>query len=130
MQTSELQSLLERVEKATGRDRSLDANVAEAIAGWTCVRGDNWIGPTGRITIPEYTASLDAVLALVEEKYPRLALSFLRYPNGEWGIGSSGGDEAPLITPLEFPGAHLPIQVLAALLRALIAQQEEVKADG
>lgn len=143
-----LSELLERVEKCTEPDREMDnalwfalcapsewmGKVVErwhfdkATGWWNCTTADNWLHLEAKLA-PDFTSSLDAALALVEEKLPGVVLSFLRYPNGAWGIGSCAGfgDEAPIITPDEFAKELLPPRVIAALLRALIAQQETAK---
>lgn len=65
--------LLERVGAATGPDREIDAEIA-----WACLEEDWSSGPERAVSepfahikmLPEYTASLDAALALVERVLP------------------------------------------------------------
>lgn len=70
----DLSKLIERVENATGPDRELDLELAN-VAGWRC-DGDWLYTPDGAMAAftadspPAYTSSLDAALALVEEKLP------------------------------------------------------------
>lgn len=86
----DLTSLIERVEKATGPDRELDAAIEVAMLGTThmpddliyyktttradhCLPGAYWrVSRSGEYlrTSEKYTSSLDAALALVEEKLP------------------------------------------------------------
>jgi hypothetical protein len=77
LMSADLTGLIERVEKATGPDRYLDGAIWKALhpqladtnardtAGWL-VGGDH----AQATRAPEITASLDAALALVEEKLP------------------------------------------------------------
>lgn len=65
-ESQKLIELAERCEAATGPDRELDAAIA-LLYGWTVHKGDNWIGPHGQISVPEFTGSLDAALTLVPE---------------------------------------------------------------
>lgn len=86
--------------------------------------------------VPAYTSSLDAALALVEEKLPGWTwevgispacahlgeadrfVAHLRTPRGELIGGAHGFMES---------GISAPLAVLAALLRALISQKEGVE---
>jgi hypothetical protein len=95
MTAQELLSLAERVERATGADRLLDANILWAIkpdefeadadeedehlspsycyarGGWTMNRADHYYLNT--IPVPRFTASVDAALTLVPEGvFPRI----------------------------------------------------------
>jgi hypothetical protein len=111
-----LASLLERVEKAEGPDRELDAAIWRVL----CWSNRDTIIPRDALL----TASLDAALALVEEKLPGC--------NGLLMFGEPHRNPimrlAPLYPdgrhPVEAGGATLPLAVLSALLRALIAQKE------
>jgi len=76
---AELQALIERVKAATGPDREIDLEIA-LFAGWTHVRmkGDAkpyWRKPGEtqyfmRSEPPRYTASLDAITAMIERDVP------------------------------------------------------------
>ena len=75
-----IDELIERVEKGEGADRRLDWDVLNA----TLAKGEGyaWDPKRGH----EYTASLDAVLALIEEKLPGWACKMERNPAGlSWG---------------------------------------------
>lgn len=131
-----LDELLARVEKAEGPDRELDRDLARAF-GWTETdtgndwRDVNWNRPDGfRLPIgtlaepPFFTASLDAALALCERVLPGWSW-MLR------GASASGGqDFAKLWRPYQTPpgndfdafGKSPPLALLAAMLKALIAQ--------
>ena len=61
--------LIERLEKAEGGSRELDAEIA-LLSGWKVFSGDNWIGPGGDIAVPAYTTDINAALELVEAKLP------------------------------------------------------------
>lgn len=61
--TSLLSHLIARLERATGPDRELDADIALQF-DWTECPGDNWIGPQGEIAVPAYTSSIDAAMTL------------------------------------------------------------------
>lgn len=89
--TPDLTSLIERVESGVGPDRELDGWVAQAVLGathddepepyrkWTLPRPDG-SRSTGSdvVMIRHYTASLDAVLALIEAKLPGWDFAFRR----------------------------------------------------
>ena len=77
-----LEELVERIEKATGPDRWVDADIHEAVTTFNCRRAgpgwpdeDEYVVPAfpGWKPLPAYTASIDAALTLVpEEAYWRL----------------------------------------------------------
>ena len=160
--TSELQSLLERVEKATGPDREIDCVLRAVLDGYTVREESNQIiarcnaKPHDEYMIgaidpgreqrnftewrcqtweaPHATSSLDAVLALVEEKLPGadwMLNSGKTRPNEPRygaGINFRPTPDGAFVHVAE--SEHAPLALLAALLRALIAQQKEVKAAG
>lgn len=125
---NEIEGLIERLEKATGPDRELDAHLL-GYFGWRTDGFGRAIDPDGLpcLTIPDLLASLDAALALVERVRP-----------GAWyrlGCGRNHPDEplygAQLLLP-DVPGdedgavigegeheASLALAVLIALLRTL-----------
>ncbi len=158
---ADLSDLLARVEKATGRDDKLDADLAVQLRGWclhekteysgaqsdtgfTCVAcgADSW-GNKSRNGLnqtlycmppPAYTASLDAALALVEEKIPKANWRITR-TGGDWRPGfahtafvkgphSGAGDHEDGSPSAKGDGTTPPLAVLSALLRALIATEE------
>lgn len=146
--TQELQNLLERVERAQGPDRELDT----AIAFVTCFRPDEkhdrlgsfaaheakhgyaaaWIAHRpwhGDWSIPVYTTSIDAALALVQLVLPGSAyvLNAFRVatkPDDVWMFKCHLSDGCSGIAD----GRTQALAVCAALLKALIAQADEVAA--
>jgi hypothetical protein len=140
-----LKSLLERVEKAEGPDRELDNDIFRALAltdewsgkrvskwfidagtgWWSCHTDDGWLHQEVQLS-PRYSSSLDAALALVEEKMKVCAISTSMDPSGcgatlVWwpdGLGEEREVKA------EGCGWTMSQAVLSALLRALIAQKE------
>lgn len=80
---SDLQTLIARVEAASGPDREIDSKIAlELLGGAATYKGDVlWnINADGWDALPAYTASLDAAVRLVEAKLPGY----------EWFVNSSG----------------------------------------
>lgn len=138
-----LQDLLERVEKAEGPDREIDVALwlhttpgatrrgthvkhAHSDAEWDV---DETRDATGYlVVVPAYTASLDAALALVERKLP----------GWTWRLDSPDSASEPAFARLSGPEwrsgagwAKTPaLALLAALLRALIAQGEAEQKAG
>jgi hypothetical protein len=129
-----LQELLERVEKATGEDRQLDGDILKALIHPNAdMRHDGdayWLPDVEMhgFETPYYTSSIDAALSLVEEKLPG------------WGYDLHGGgaDRKIYVTLwhadeksrfLNGRGATLPLALLNALLRALISKEEKNAAD-
>jgi len=97
-----MDELIERVEKFEGADRELDGMVAAAMLQpqrngwkpWACPggyvlteTGDKPRPGMGQfIPAPSYTTSLDAVIALIEEKLPGWACKMERNSAGlSWG---------------------------------------------
>lgn len=134
---SALTELRERVLAATGPDREIDGDFA-ILAGWTFVKmkGDRnpyWRKPGVtewymRSDLPNFTASIDAALALVERMLPGCGLFFLRGEDEagntaglyQKGCGSHAAPEHQFEETADTP----PIAILAALLSALIAKEE------
>ena len=83
----DLQALIERVEKATGPDRDLDADIYEALGyevkrrserveeGWRVRRTVDWryLDGSSWLAMDYLTGSVDAALALVERVLPGAA---------------------------------------------------------
>lgn len=131
-----LEDLLKRVESCSGTDRALDAAILLAFTPGAVLKhgGEVYWTPEADeravdgFETPEYTSSLDAALALVEEKLP-----------GEyWQVFSDfgGGCHRAKIKICYGPqiAEHLsdcrssaPLAVIEALLRALISQKEGVE---
>lgn len=63
------QNLITRLSKLDAPDREVDAEIALQ-NGWSVFPGDRWIGPEGKIVVPEYTRSVDAAIALAERVLP------------------------------------------------------------
>jgi hypothetical protein len=133
---SDLKALIERVEKATGPDREIDALVFGWLEGLKRNDGTFWIGgrfqfehPTKRhpngpaalyideAQVPEYTSSLDAVVAMIERQMP----------GAEWSLTNLYGvalAEVPLNDSensgeiARRPDGNMVLALLTALLRA------------
>lgn len=135
--------LIERVERGAGEDRRLDADICIALrihpygsGHWLKDRVssfhhdtncDGWVQPMDRDGVTPlpggswktgaYTTSLDAVLALIEEKLPGAAF-VVHGPDDGWFFGGIGpclgeawGDDCSATSPAR--------ALLAAALRAL-----------
>jgi hypothetical protein len=154
----DLKDLLARVEISTGPDRELDAAIAVATLGTTsteddliyhkaparddrCAPGTYWRKSRSGMSLhtsPPYTSSLDAALALVEEKLPgnRLHMSNRALDHEDnlvdrpscclWhdSLAEKSSRGSPWCEGDVHEGATLPLAVLSALLRALISQKE------
>lgn len=129
MDKAKLEALLERVEKATGPDRELDAMAFQGFdphfpegamqmhAGF--IDPANFAtGPYTSVKAPAYTASIDAALALVERVLPEHDW-ILQHTNGGLTIACQLGPNKDRLGWGETPA----LAILAALLTALIAQE-------
>ncbi|WP_333793334.1 hypothetical protein [Hyphomicrobium sp.] len=106
----------------------MDVDLA-LIAGWEPMPPFNFIGPSGELEVPRYTASLDAALALVKQMLPGLAWS--RDGLGRFYL-THAGVPAELGPPIAytFPVlANDALTCVAFLLRAIIAKQEVADAE-
>lgn len=108
--------LAERCEAATGPDRELDAAIA-LLHGWTVHKGDNWIGPHGQISVPEFTGSLDAALTLVPERW---SCSVAIDETGRHAQAVLGRSH-PTNKNVYQEGRTRPLVTIAAALRAIAA---------
>lgn len=103
---TDLAELLRRCEEATGPDRLLASDIGEALhpdEPWPFICAD-------------YTASIDAALALVSRKLPAL----------HWTVRSViGGASAQVGDELAF-AATAPLAIICALLKALTSEQARV----
>ncbi|MDH7786387.1 hypothetical protein QBD01_002408 [Ochrobactrum sp. 19YEA23] len=106
-------TLLDRLSKLDAPDREVDAEIALQ-NGWHLFPGDRWIGPEGKIVVPEYTRSIDAAIALAERVLPGKGVDLL------WEAISELGKKYYWHICLKKPEQvkELPIQVCIALLRA------------
>lgn len=113
---AELQSLLERIEEATGPSYAIETAITDILAPELSMRG----------IYPNVTASIDAALALVERTLPEW----------RWGLHCHNGlirgyvvKSSPLRPmPVIADKPTAPLAILSALLRALIFQADEVAA--
>lgn len=129
-----LQSLLERVEGATGADREIDSRLNRLAYGDTPV-----LWPKGSRSKP-YTASLDAALALVERVLPGHLIALAgpwRYADHHpkagqpiWNAELHEDFEAVCVTDLEARGATPALAAIAALLHAKIAELQKGMTNG
>ena len=122
---SDLRGLIERVEKATGPDRELDAQI------YIWVHGLRANAPVLWTQVAPYTNSLDAALALVEKMRPgyrwgvsSVAIKIGAYPDGKTAYGEGFRAHVTKNSPLRpMPStADAPTPALAiilALLRSL-----------
>jgi len=118
----DLTALIERAEKATGPDRELDLAICSAL-GCDMTGYEDAIG----LGSETYTSSLDAALALVEEKLPDCdwECTTARHRKGFMAtVWYADVFRADATTPA--------LAIVLALLRALQSQQEnsEVKDAG
>lgn len=121
-----LQDLKDRLDKADGPDRELDADLA-LLGGWTEFPGDNWIGPFGEICVPNYTASTDAALGLIERVLPGWRVDFIQQSLDEPYWTSGLYKRVADTHQIDRASGSAPTAPLA-LLRALMAALEQAKA--
>jgi len=111
---SDLTALLERVRSATGPNRELDGYIAillnDPLSSFEILGRRGW-------AYPEYTASVDAALALVERMLPGADPICLAGEAGRWWASidtfDGVGEDAEWFR-------SAPLAILAALLSALI----------
>ncbi len=124
MKRDDLELLLERVQKAMGPERGLDATIFGLLAlpePWPTWIVEQEAGRDDFTAIPRYTASLDAITALIERELPGWQIA----------CGTCGEHDVPwacVTEPMEpcrdFSESDLtmPLALCAAFLQALIAQ--------
>lgn len=132
MDHATLIALAERVEKAQGPDRALDARILMAISGGSQADADYAASdPERTCAPPAYTASLDAAAALVPEGW-RLAYlgewdSETLRARGPWQailIRAGEGDSfGPELSPRCNHAATPALALTAAALRARAAME-------
>ena len=126
---TDLPSLIVRVERLEGPDREVDLEIARALVpDVICTRLVRWPPPEREedFTHWEYTASLDAVVALAERVLPALAPAIgmnvhHRYWHGRLSFVRADGDVDGYSADAPTPALAL----LLALLRAVQAQQNK-----
>ena len=133
-----LPELSRRVSESTGQSRELDGEVARAI-GWSTFMfggaGLCWKDAAGEIfpCPPSYTASLDAVVALIAEKLPgRIAVTVEIFPlrNGGFAASCSICEYVGERTTKHLGSSSLcKTEPLARLSAALLAIHERNKSD-
>lgn len=142
--TEPLEALLQRVQAATGADRQIDGELAklahaippdaqwmetnmygqESLVWYTGGYGDyTWWHPF------DYTASIDAALALVGKLLPGWRWGLIHQQGSDgpeaddgyhfWAERGDGGQEVQI-----GPALTAPLSILTALLTALIAQNK------
>ena len=125
-------TILERLRAATGPDRELDAliwlettdgatrresTVTSSTNLWPPYTIDETRDATGRlITVPSYTASIDAALALVERMLPGRDIAVYAFGGKEWRCIIGGHTSWPKLMPA-------PLAILTALFAALEAKE-------
>lgn len=116
-----LRGLIERLEKLEGPDRELDLVLAQTLVPDVIVLQHD---PDTRTNVPhtywEYTASLDAAVALVE----RLGLQWLRKSLNTMTVFRMPSDDKTWATHFEETGATPAIALLIATLKALEQQND------
>lgn len=81
IQSADLSGVIERLEKATGPDRELDGDLHNAVYGTAYIRVPasvtgffTAVGDNGCPTVPYFTGSVDAALALADRVLPDAGL--------------------------------------------------------
>jgi hypothetical protein len=104
---SSLQSLQNRIEAGKGADRDLDADIEKVLRGSS---GD----------APDYTASVDRCLELLQEVLP----------DWQWHLGRGAAGMLPYVSlskgriTVSADGTTVPQVLLAAIIKALSAQEQ------
>lgn len=119
----ELQSFLERVEKATGPDSALDRDIIKAFdTSWIC----DFVSWPSRMT-----SSVDGAIWLVDRQLKGWVCENIgQDAEGRLGEMRGIGWTAEFSNGLDMHQGQaptLPLAILAALLKALIAQADEVE---
>lgn len=135
---AEMEELLKRVEAAKEADRALDIDLADALLDAAShLRYHAWRGLQPRHTTPtardfwrsyagKYTCSLDAALALVEEKLPGCEMMVWRDQESAWAAEICDGKQTFSNTSGKTPA----LVVIEALLRALLSARKSGGADA
>lgn len=117
----DIDTIIERVRGLDGPDREVDRDVHVLLVG--PVIDFPLSGPwqeNGIAAVPAYTASLDAVVALIERELP----GFL------WRIGTDGPDDAPFgWVGRDDEAGHLAATPTLAILLAFLTARNEKSDD-
>lgn len=129
---ADLTALIERLEKADGPDRELDGSIHNRLFGTEYVRSPRSVTGfltssenNGCPTVPAYTASIDAAVALAERVLPGSLYRIEKLGDGS-GLPTSKRGWATAGLPGEQEQAYAATPALAiciATLRALSAQE-------
>jgi len=141
---AELQALLERVKAATGPDREIDRLIGETLSAEyqprNVYRRGHYIGNRPVLLrvardYPRYTASLDAITALIERELPGWAWFVQKIDVA--GNASSADLWIPAqrtqglrVERCYEQAATPPLALTAAFLSAMIAQMEDEHAEA
>lgn len=123
-----IKELLERVEGLSGPDREVDAAIIKALgfhswAGRMSYRDADGVRMWD-FGSSEITASIDAAIALVERKLPGWAWKVIR-EEGYNGCVIRNAPKLEIVAPsVSCHGPTLPLAIISALLRALLAKGE------
>lgn len=123
---SELLALAERVEKASGPDRELDADIAKAVGvPATLVIGHECLGNLRSVpqNAPRYTASLDAALTLVPKRWRTESIGENPQIAGRWTVWLRHRLDDPRHGVAVGDAATPALALCAAALRARAAQE-------
>ena len=124
--------IIERLEKAEGFDRDIDADIyiefnipAERVGRLDRLGGCVGWWPKdapyeSAVDVPRYTASLDAAIALVERTLPGWRFAIERRANGMTLAWLTEEDDAPCIPAMHSKDCHA---LLISLFRALEAKE-------
>lgn len=140
----DIANLIERLEKATGPDRKLDALIAIHVALWSYEkrkgdRNEYWRDPADisrhssyqpRRELLRYTASIDAALGLVERCLTGWKLHSLQHHRGDDAWTAALRDDAARILVSRWATAQTaPLAILLALLHATLSLSETIGSD-
>lgn len=116
-----LSDLLQRVEEGTGPDRALDIDIWEAVTGREWI--DNACSPNSE-EIGDYTASLDACVALVERVLPGWHVELKKFSDGWYAALARKSTDSGYDF---YRGTQKPaaIALLIALIRTLLNKETE-----
>lgn len=130
MQSEQLESLRQRVAEATGPDRQIDAALVTTLCPGATVgeyiHGEGYdvvfhayeLGIYNKARCPEYTASLDAALALVERLLPDAFIDMHSRAGGRnWEVVITTAPSC-----MEGKADTAPFAILAALLASLLSE--------